>query len=120
MMRMLILLLLAIVPQVSQATPACTVLCTAVEQCRDDARSHCAPSATTICVAPRGGRKAHLYISGKGPYPARETADGAARVLTLTAFVGGHVLTIQPDGQFLYLGNYSKRYTGRCAGAEGS
>jgi hypothetical protein len=41
-------------------------------------------------------------------------------VLTLTAFGGGHVLTIQPDGQFLYLGNYSKRYTGQCAGSEDS
>ncbi|MEC3860753.1 hypothetical protein VK792_05610 [Mesobacterium sp. TK19101] len=118
-MRALILLL-AIAPQLSQAAPVCDVLCTAVEQCRDDARSHCAPSATTICIAPRSGNKVHLYISGKGPYPARETTDGSARVLTLTAFGGGHVLTIQPDGQFLYLGNYSKRYTGQCAGSEDS
>lgn len=87
--------------------------CVATEQCRGDAKAMCAPSTLRIEVTPQN----RLWIDAQGPYGARLTTDGTARVWTVEAFGGKHALRVEADGTFLYRGNRGKRYRGTCSEA---
>lgn len=93
------------------ASPVQAFVCTADTQCRGDALSMCAPSALRIEVAGDG----RLWIDHQGPYPAGESREGAVRLWSVEAF-GSLVLRVGADGDFVYVGNRGKRFSGRCEG----
>lgn len=98
-------------PAMAQADATCF----AVEQCRGDAKSMCAPSSLRIDVA-RNGASAVLRIDRQGPYKASLQRDGDVQLVTLESFGGAYRLTLQADGSFTYLGNRGKRFNGQCEG----
>lgn len=89
---------------------AAELSCVAERQCRGDAQAMCAPSTLKIAVTAEG----RLWVDGQGPYGARASREGAARIWTIEAFGGRHGLRVEGDGRFLYRGNRGKRFTGTC------
>ncbi|MDQ2092770.1 hypothetical protein [Rhodalgimonas zhirmunskyi] len=94
----------------SGACHAGELACVAQAQCRGDAQAMCAPSSLKIKVSAEN----RLWIDAQGPYGARLSREGDARVWTIRAFGGAHALRVEADGAFLYLGNRGKRYRGTC------
>lgn len=94
------------------------VVCQAEKQCRGDAKTMCAPSNLRIRLQPEGAGRAWLWIDKQGPYAAEATRPETGQHWALTAFGGSHGLNIAPDGQFTFLGNRGKRFTGKCESEE--
>jgi len=94
------------------------LICQAEKQCRADAPTLCAPSELRIEVEFRSPVKAWVWFANQGPYPATMSREGEVTVWTLEAFGDGHRLELRADGQFAYLGNLGKRFTGICEAGE--
>ncbi len=90
------------------------VLCTAQTQCRGDAERMCAPSSLEISLKRHDSIGTQLWIDHQGPYAARASKAQGTRRYEVKAFGGQYKLDITPDGQFLYVGNRGKRFTGTC------
>ncbi|MYM53941.1 hypothetical protein [Thalassovita mangrovi] len=92
-----------------------TLRCLAQEQCRGDAEAMCAPSSLEIEVRKQNGYN-RLWIDKQGPYSADYSLEGSDKRWRVEAFGGQHRLDLKADGQFVYLGNRGKRYSGQCEG----
>ena len=98
----------------ASAAEAREVVCVADIQCRGDAERMCAPSTLRISARQNGGAGTQLWIDRQGPYSAQVSQDGDTRSYALKTFGGLYTLNIAADGQFLYVGNRGKRFTGTC------
>ncbi len=107
MKRAVAILALLVMP----APPAqAGLVCVAGQQCRGDASAMCAPSTLRIEVT--GANR--LWIDRQGPYAADLARSATARVWTVAAFGGAHMLEVAGDGAFVYRGNRGKRFLGTC------